>query len=257
VKFYKINTEDQKGSYLVFKNEDVEYTNPIEHYSNSVINHRVIILHELTKDEYEKQGISKSVAKKVILENVVKEWNEEFKEIMDSIIPENFLLLLDSESKKEQERLLKEQSISSTTFLAFICKAWSEFGFLFSEYKSENYSMGTDKKNLPNLINVENNEVEKVGETNLTNGQLKQVVEHRKVIVAKILDKDENWHCFLLTYKSLSGKENWRDGKPHLHYISNKWGIARKQLVDKIKSGKHPSTSIHIELFNYRNQTDE
>ena len=81
-----------------------------------------------------------------------------------------------------------------------------------------------------------------------------QVIEQRKVIVAKFFDRGSEWHCLFLTFNSLAGKENWKGGQPHLHYISDKYGLTREEAVNRFKSNNYPSTSVHIDLLGYGNQ---
>lgn len=69
--------------------------------------------------------------------------------------------------------------------------------------------------------------------------------------MAKFLDKGDTWHCFFTVYRSLRGEESWQDGQPHFHYISDKWGISRKDAVEQLKGDKYPSTSVHISLLGY------
>lgn len=90
---------------------------------------------------------------------------------------------------------------------------------------------------------------------NVLNGQLKQVIEQRKVIVSKFLDKGSEWHCLLLTYDSLKGKESWKNGQPHYHYISSKFRIPRDKVVEQLKSSSYNLGSLpHIDLLEYRDK---
>jgi hypothetical protein len=171
---------------------------------------------------------------------------------MKTEVPPNLISLLNSQSKKEQERLLRGQSLSPYQLSAYLFRAWSEFGFSFSNYTGEHHHKGVDESTLPSLIVVgDDQKVRTAGETTLTEGQLKNVVNYRKVTVTKFLDKGENWHCFFTVYKSLRGEESWKDGQPHFHYISDKWGISREEAVKQLKSEKYPSTNIHIDLLGY------
>lgn len=104
----------------------------------------------------------------------------------------------------------------------------------------------------------EDGEIQKFGKTELTDGQLKQALEQRSVKIAKILEKDGEWHCFFITYNSIRGKENWRNSKPHFHYISNYFGISKKAVVEQIKSKKYKLGNLpHIALDDYGIQSDE
>ena len=91
-----------------------------------------------------------------------------------------------------------------------------------------------------------------IGETTLKEGELKNVILHRKKIVANFLDKGNEWHCFYLTFKALAGKETWNKGQPHCHYLSDKFGVSREEVIQGIKTGNIPSTPVHIGIKGYR-----
>ena len=106
---------------------------------------------------------------------------------------------------------------------------------------------------MPSIVHLTDNKVHKSGETDLTDGQLKQIVEHRKVIISKFIDKGELWHCFFLTFESLKGKEKWKDGKPHYHYISSAFGLTREQVIGELKKKNYKLNNLpHIEMIDYR-----
>ena len=93
-----------------------------------------------------------------------------------------------------------------------------------------------------------------ITECSITKGEVKNLIEQRKVIVSHFFDKDDNWHCFFTTYNSIGGKENHKGGQPHFHYISSAFGISREDFLESMKSGQYKSTSIHIDLLEYGNQ---
>ena len=180
-------------------------------------------------------------------------WEKILEEIKATHIPDNLILLLSSSSKKEQEKLLRNQKLTPMSFAGLIFTAFEKYGYTFSNYLTQINHKGLDESSLPLIIHIQNDgEVKKVGETDLTDGQLKNVVQHRKVVVTKFLDRQDEWHCFFITYNSLAGKESWRNGQPHYHYISDKWGISREDALKQFKSDRYPTTSIHIELNEYR-----
>ncbi len=254
LKFARVPNLDDDSSFILMRSEDVEYIDPTEHFKEFFVKHRVLILNELTKREYTNLGVPVNEAISYLTKEVSKQWEETYNEIENAVIPENFLKLLDATSKKEQVKLLKAQQLTSNTLVSFIFRAWKEYNFTFSQYRSENFPKGVDTKSLPDLVYLnDGNVVEKVGKTNHTIGKLKQVLEHRKVIIAKILDKGDDWHCFITTLNNLAGKEKWKDGEAHMHYISDKWRISREELIERIKSGDYPSTSVHIEFKTHRN----
>ncbi len=247
-----IYDEDGKGVTYAFYATDFEYTNPIEYYSEHEINKVITIEKQLLfmKDSV----LASQLNDDFFVKRALKHWNEKYNEIIKTEIPENFIKLLDAKSKKEQVKLLHGQTINPDQLIAFIFKAW-ENGFSFSQYTSEHHHKGLDESKLPKLFKMKDGKVDKVvGETTLSEGQLKQVIEQRKVIVAKFFDRGSEWHCLFLTFNSLAGKENWKGGQPHLHYISDKYGLTREEAVNRFKSNNYPSTSVHIDLLGYGNQ---
>ena len=82
----------------------------------------------------------------------------------------------------------------------------------------------------------------------MTDGELVQAVDHRKRTISKFLDKNGSWHCFFLTFDSRKGKESWKGGQPHYHYISDKFGIPRSKVVKELKSKKYKLGALpHID----------
>ena len=160
--------------------------------------------------------------------------------------------MLESKSKKEQIKLLKHQFITPSILIALIFKAWTDFGYKFSQYTAHYHHRGVDKNELPKLIEIKDDKVIKVGKTSLSDGQLKNVVDQRKVTVSKFLDREKNWHCFFVTFKSINRKEQWKDGQPHFHYISSSFGLSREEVVKNLKDEYYKLNNLpHIELRNY------
>jgi hypothetical protein len=242
--------DDGKGYTKAFIGTDVEFVDPIQHYSNW--NKRKYI--SLTKDMLflENPFMASLVPEEFYIKKAEEKWAKRYEIIINTEVPGNFLKLLTCESKKGQIQLLKGQGLSPMQLIAFIFKAWTDFGFSFSSYTAKHYNKGLDESRLPELITVKDGDVKKAGETNFTKGQLKSVVNDRKVTVSKFIDKGDNWHCFFLTYRSLRGEESWKDGQPHFHYISDKWGYPRKDAVEQLRGQKYPSTTVHIDLSDYK-----
>lgn len=225
---------------------DVEFVNPIEHYKEIYIQHftqvtRITLI-------LEKAFMASLLQPSYFKALSEAEWDKQFQNINANSIHQNFFNLLGCESKHEQERLLKGQSMDTYQFTSFIFRAFTERGYTFSSYSYEHLPAGTNKLELPQIIKADENGVYKAGYTELTDGQLKNVVNHRKVVVSKFLDKQDEWHCFFVTYNSLAGKENWQNGQPHYHYLSDKWGLSRQEAVSRLKSNNYPKTSVHIKF---------
>lgn len=153
-------------------------------------------------------------------------------------------------NKKEQTRLLKKASMNRTDFMAIMFEAESQ-GYTFSQYKQEVLPSDVNRSQVPAVAELNNDgSVTSIGNTSMTDGQIKSMITQRKLIDAKIFDKGSHWHCFYYTSKGLEDKESGAQGsKPHLHYISDKFGLSREQVVAMFKSGKCPKSSIHIGFY--------
>ena len=78
-------------------------------------------------------------------------------------MPDNFLHLLETTSKADQIKLLKGQSLTPEQLIAFIFKAWTDFGYSYSQYIAELHHKGLDENALPRFIHIENDKVNKIG----------------------------------------------------------------------------------------------
>lgn len=252
MKISKVPDDNGKGFTRIIRNDDFEFVNPIEYYKKN----RIASMMTMDRDILimNNPPFPISHCDEYLYERANKKYEDWYKSIRETEVPPNFIKLLTAESKNEQEKLLKRQTLTVQQLMAFIFLSYEDFGFTLSEYTGENHRKGIDEIDLPTLIRVTEDGVDKAGETPMTDGQLKNVVESRKVIVSKILDKNGVWHCFFLTFNSIAGKESWKGGQAHFHYISDKFGITREEAVKQLKSKKYPATSVHIALKGYGNQ---
>lgn len=247
-----LKEENKCGEYSIFESLDFEFVNPVEYYSTSFIETNFTMMKRLIL--LEKPPIPIEIIEKTVMKEAVKDWEKKLEKILNTEFPKAFISILSAQSKKEQVRLLKEQSITPEELLAFIFKASMDYGFTISQYRAEYNHKGLDESKMPAFLRIEDNKVFKIGQTSFSDGQLKQAVENRKVTISKFLDNGSDWHCFILTYDSLRGKDSWKDGQPHYHYISNKFGIPREKVVEELKSRKYKLNNLpHIDLIDYRN----
>lgn len=238
------------GFYIVSKHSPVEKVNPIEHYKANFIKTRIVILREVLIAK--KPPVTNDELNQFVLQDAMKEWDKRYNEIIQTQIPKNFISLLKSQSKKEQVQLMKGQSLTPHQLTAFIFKAYMDYGFTFSTFSQEHLHNGIENEILPKLLEVKGDNVKKVGHTTLTDGQLKHLMQYRKVIVAKFVDNGENWHCLFLSFKSIKGEETWKNGQPHFHYISDKFGMTRDKVYNDLKSKYYKLNSLpHIDLIGY------
>ncbi|NOU16575.1 MAG: hypothetical protein HOO91_03330 [Bacteroidales bacterium] len=201
-------------------------------------------------DIVQKNKMALKTWEKEMFDETFEKWKQEFETVRKTKVPENFIALFTTKSKDEQKKLLTKQRILPYELLAFYCQAYTDYGFTFSEYKSEHLPNDLKGKEFPNLFYEDNNEIHKIGETSLSDGQLKHAIKNRNVIVSRFLDKGNEFHCFFTTHKSLKGEESGRDGQPHFHYISDKFGHSRDKVLRELKSKNYKlGTLPHIDVF--------
>lgn len=162
--------------------------------------------------------------------------------------------ILDTELKKKQQiALLKGATITPSQLGALFLKA-GEKGYMYSQYRFEKEQKKYPKQDLPTFAQIrDDGTIEYEGETTLTDGQIKDLITTTKFIVARILDNGKHWHCFFQNSSGIQGKEGGVLGsQSHLHYISDSFGISKKELIEQIKNVEYPTTPVHILLKGYR-----
>ncbi len=253
MKKYRIPLPGRKCSYLIGESEDVEYVNPIDNYKDLFFNFKTFIYKEIILKIH-------TFNSEIFIDNYVRkrietEWEKRFNELINTAFPNELMTVLKADTKEQQGSALKNISLTGDEFIAFTFKAWENFGYSFSQYSAFHHHKGVDLNNLPKFIELDNDgTVLTVGKTTLSEGEQKQVVKHRKVIISKILDLKDSWHCFFWTYKSLGGEERYKCGQSHIHYISDRWGIPRDNVLEQLRSPKYSLPSLpHIDFYTYRN----
>jgi hypothetical protein len=240
--------------FISFGGEDFENVNPDEHYYGACFVKRMMLQ---VPEELNGKKKPSEKGRKILIETAknCREFIDSFRAVE---LPKELLQLLNSSKKKEQTKLLKGLVINPDTLMGFLLLA-GDNGYSLSQYSSEFQTTAVDKEKMPVAYRQKDDgTIEKYGNTELTDGQLKQALEQRSVKIAKILEKDDEWHCFFITYNSIGGKENWKDGQPHFHYISNLFGIEKKDVIEQIKSKKYKLGNLpHIALENYGVQPDK
>jgi len=247
----RIYDPETGGFYTTHFATDFEFVDPIEFYKQSSIK----ISTTMQRDILLLKGLPllPESIKELIHKQSLEWWDEQYKRVLEAEAPENLLAVLSLQSKKEQVLKLKGVQINPDQLLNFLFKASTDYGFKFSQYTAEHQPTGTDKKDLPTMVNVKDGKVKKIGNTSLTDGQIKQILEHRKVTIAKFLDNQESWHCLFTTFNSLKGAETWKGGQPHYHYISDKFGLPRDKVVQELKNRDYKLGSLpHIDLLDYK-----
>lgn len=246
---------DKDGFYRIFWDDEVEKVNPVEYYKNYELNKRAISYRDILemKNPFLAGKLKTDFYVRFAKEEIEKEKFWETKEEIE--VPENFLKLLETPRKKDQVSLLKGLSINPDQLISLIFKSFKDHNYLYSRYRFENLPKDLDDKKMPKVADIsEEGVIKTVGETDLTEGQVKKMINERKVIIAHFFDRGDDWHCLFITYNSIDGRENHKDGQPHFHYISSAFGVTRDDFIKSMKSGNYKSTSIHIDLLEYGNQ---
>lgn len=230
--------------YDIFILGNIDRVNPYKFYKKVFIGQHI---EDLKNHLFYKNPLrAKFVSEDLYIRKAEEDWHEMVSELLSVNVPDFYFKILEVIKKKDQEKIVKRFSFNYGLLFKFFCEAFDKYGFTFSQYSSETYPKDIDLEQMPRFVNMNDNNIDKVGETIYTDGQLKNAIKHRNGIIANFLDKGETWHCFFITYKSLAGRENWNDGQPHYHYISDKFNLSRAKVLEQIEGGSYPQASIHI-----------
>ncbi len=187
---------------------------------------------------------------------VIEEANaivEERMNVLDNIkLPHQLNKLLDNNLfKKEQIKLFKSIRLSADQLGGLFVQSGS-FGYKFSNYRFNGIPKEYREKDLPTFIYLKDDgNLDTYGSTSLSEGQLRDLIIRSKFVVARILDDGKHWHCFYQTKSSVLGKEKGFLGSlPHIHYISDSFGVSRDDFIKALKGGRVPSSEVHIPLNN-------
>jgi hypothetical protein len=258
---HTILSDGDNGRYYINIIDDYEFSRPLEKFMHLFVASNIRLHKMMVEASAATSGaaaIPEEIWMKVLSKNAINKWHDKEQELLTTQAPQVLWDVLAAASKKDQIKLLRGLSITWDAFFAFVCQAGEKLGYTYSSYKAHLNHGGLDRSKLPAIIRLrKDNTVKTVGHTTLTQGQLKQVITERKVINAKFLDKGDEWHCFFYTYKSIEGKENYKEEQPHIHYISSKWGIPRTDILTAIRSGNYKSTSVHINIDKLRQNEDD
>lgn len=253
----KIFKKSTGESLIKLSDKDIKQVNPIKYYGDFYIV-RQMIFSGVPDDELHLKKEPSEESKKIFRE-AIESWKEKLAEIKNVNIPENLIKLLSSKKKSEQEKLLRDVSLTPNMLYALIFKAYEDYSYLFSQYnKAEKPQKGIDLSKMPHAYELKDDgDVNIFGNTELTKGQLKQAIKHRKVVISNFLEKEDDWHCFFANYRSLNGEEVWLGkNQPHYHYISSAFGLSKEKVLKELKSGDYKLKSIHVKLEEYGKQSE-
>ncbi len=253
MRFQKI-FDNETGEILVsmYEIDDIENIDPIKYYGDFYVVNK-LVWYGVPLDELMGKK-EHSLRSNEIFAIANELWKEKYQEIKNTHIPPNLLSLLETSKKRDQEKLLKGIELNPMILCAFIFEAFSTYGFRFSQYTKEVLPKGIDMKAMPIAAELlDNGEVKVYGKTALSQAVIKQAILHRSVNVGKFLERGDIWHCLFANYKSLNGDEIWLGkNQPHLHYISNSFGLSREKVVSDLRSKNYNLGNLpHIKLNDY------
>lgn len=238
--------EKGKKTYSLNIMEDVEYVNPRDFMKDF---HMRSILPAIMKVAYIKLKMPKEIMKELVLREADDIAESHISSIEQMELPPQIQSLLDTNlSKKEQVRLLKGLSITKGQLGAIFIQA-GEKGYSFSNYVFDGIPKSYNECDLPSFIRIKDDrDVETYGYHQLSNGQLKDIIFQSKTIIARFLDRGKHWHCFYQTKNGIYGKEHGEmmGNLPHIHYISDAFGITREDFVKALKGGNAIRSKVHI-----------
>lgn len=154
------------------------------------------------------------------------------------------------EWNKHQQKKLWEGVVLSATDIWWLNWLAQEIGYLLDVFHIEIIPRVFQYKKLPMCFTQENDgSFRKIGTTDLSEGEMRGILEQRKVLQMRVYHRESTWHCFYFTHRGLAGKEPGTYGSvPHYHYISDKFGIPLVNLKKRFSEGKMPSSEIHIQI---------
>jgi hypothetical protein len=252
----RIFDENGQGFIRAFASDKVEKVNPVDYYKKAELKQSATLIRDLL---YIKNPLLTSFLDSEYFEKKANEMIVGYCDKCEATeIHDNFLQLLKTDRKKDQVRLLRGMSISPDELMSLIFKSYSVYGYLYSKYHFKNLPTGFEERKLPKIFRIlEDGSIHKIGDTDLSDKELKHIIANRKVIISHFFEKDDIWHCFFLTYKSIGGEENWKDGQPHFHYISSSFGVSKDDFIESMRTGKYRSTSVHVDLLEYGEQPNQ
>ena len=230
--------------------ENVSYRETMVKFHASSIAPAIKVM--LEKDKNFNFPCNDEIINQVALMFAKKSYNELSKESVDSKLKNIFQKEL---NKKEQIRLLKGVQLTEPQ-LSSLFNFAEECGYRFSHYKWQGNPQSVKDEKLPSFMHMKDGgSIEYIGETTLTEGQMRTIINQADELIVRIFDNGSHWHCFLQTYKGLKGMESGVQGsRPHLHYLSDSFGISKADLVKMIKIGRYPNTPVHIPLLRDKSE---
>ncbi|SJZ84561.1 hypothetical protein [Sediminibacterium ginsengisoli] len=265
MRFQQFASPDNNGYFTISENNDCEYSNPIEwhkdmimaHFSNLTFNHLLLSLQSPQPPKIPTGYQPIDYLRQIAAHQAGKTWNEELEKIVKTKVPDALWKTLQATSKKDQHKSLKNLTVSGEQLTSWYFKSYQTYGYLFSNYTFDFLPTGIDKASMPSLAYKEKSgSLTIIGNSRYTEKQLKQTIDHRRRRIVRVLDKENEWHCIFYDYRSMNGNETEKQG-PHVHYISDKWGITRDEVIKRLSQKHYSLPCLHIGFFREPYEDDD
>lgn len=234
-------------SYWMLEIPDVFKVNACDFYLNAFKNHYVFTKAIETSLVDESFNIDK-LDIKIKFESVRYSLDRLIK-LKRVVLPSHLTtLLLHTSSKKEQIQLLKDRAISSNELTALIVQS-AKYGYRFTQFKVQHLPADAKEEDLPFVFYFDKDSIDIVGLNKYPIKKLSNFIAHRKVHIVKFIENGDRWFCFFTTYNAIAGQETGNfKGVPHLHLITNYWGLSKENVFQELKGKRYKVPSIHIKL---------
>lgn len=158
----------------------------------------------------------------------------------------------DSLNKRQQCQFIEEKEFGAEQIPLFFAES-SKRGYKYMRKTFEKIPTNYTEEQIPLFATIKNDgTVEQVG-SSMSDKGVKHFILERKRTNVQMAYNDNHWHCFIFEYSGLAGRERGKvfNGVPHCHYISDKYGMEKDELLSALASFHHPSITSHMRL-NYR-----
>ena len=231
--------------YHVYESPDCLFVNPAIHFAEvrNSMNYHLDLLRVQSEPLYSQLSTKSRIELAARIKvRTKKQWIVEHRKILTTALPVELKLLLQETKKKAQQKLLKGVKFTSVMFMSIPLHAWQAFKMPYSKYTVDYVPKELSAKTFPTMLHMKggsSDEFTYIGDTNLSNAEMKLAIEKRNRIISEFIGDEDNWHCFFRTMAGIKGTEEPHIGHPHLHYISSAWGISRKNVIEQLTSYRY------------------
>lgn len=205
MKKFKVFFPDDPVQYSTLALQNFEYTDPVQQISRQFIKAEAALQRDLLV--YQGIPLSTSLLTEILPRRASEAWTRRYTELSTLSIPDNALALLDTFNKDKQQLLLRDLVLTHDQLTGLILKA-GQHGYTYSQYRVETNFPGSTISTTPKQIKI-----------------------------IKMLDKGQQWHCFIIQYISPNSRESYRGTMgPSLYYISSTWQLTRISVINDLSS---------------------